>query len=174
VLELVGYFNEIYIYYKIELHPNPHCRKTLKDGYYIKQLNLHDFNRSGIIEFDQGKIDLFKRRLGSREYLAFGIFKVALLVYYFWLALKEIELHQSLAVKCTLVLAPDSGYLVDGYCHPDHRGQGLHGYMTCYLLQVLAKYGRQYAITIIQKENRAARKSQEGIGEQAEFIKIRY
>ncbi|ULQ51839.1 GNAT family N-acetyltransferase [Flavihumibacter fluvii] len=163
-LQKPGYFHDEYILYQTDLRNGPPPLRQLPPGFTNRQLELKDFIQSAIIEFEPAKIDLYKRRLDSGNYLAYGIFKEQHLVYYFWLSLKEVELPEHMAEKSTLEVGPDEGYLADGYCHPDYRGQGFHGYMGSFLMHLISKMGRHYATTIIMKENRAARKSQEKIG----------
>ncbi len=63
-----------------------------------------------------------------------------------------------------LKLADGDGYLWDDYTHPDYRGQGWHGALIRIREQLLLQAGKQRALSVVARFNRASRRGFERIG----------
>lgn len=161
---LFGYYHEVYYLYSKKLDSITPYKNSLPSGFTVEKLGISDFQNAGRLDLSAESLERYKDRFLSGNYLVYGIFLAHTLVYYFWLSFCEMELPFPLSEYNNLSLKPDQGYLVDGFCLPEYRGQGLHAFMGVFLMNNLHEMGKKEALTIIKSENRAAISSQEKIG----------
>ena len=161
---LFGYYHEVYYLYSKKLDSVTPYKKSLPADFTVEKLSISDFQNAGRLDLSAESLERYKDRFLSGNYLVYGIFLAQTLVYYFWLSFCEVELPFPLSEYNNISLKPDQGYLVDGFCLPEYRGQGLHAYMGVFLMNNLHDLGKKEALTIIKSENKAAISSQEKIG----------
>lgn len=163
--EKFGYYQEVYTVFEQELN-TPKTTRPLAAGFYSKELRMEDINRFTKSWLPEEQVYGFKNRLLKPGFIGLGIFSAATneLVYYFWLSFEKIEFPDYLDAFHTLRLGADEAYLYDGFCHPDFRGNGFHGFAAVYLMNRAMEAGKTNVITIIRSINRAAILSQEKVG----------
>lgn len=163
--EKIGYYRDAYIIFEKELtllKPG----KPLAAGYVSRELSADVLKTISAPWLTGARLSAFANRLKNPGYFGLGIFRegTSELVYYFWVNFEKIEMPDHLDAFHGLQLGPEEAYLYDGYCHPDHRGKGFHGFAALYLMQLSAKAGKKKMITIIRNINRAAIASQQKVG----------
>ena len=166
VLRLCNVHIETYIYYsqKINLVLMPNI--DFKSHYVIQKLDYNNYKYSKGLMFDDFKLGIFKKRLESNTYEAYGVFDKELLIYSTWISTKQLEVSVN---KFGLELGSDEGLLLDIITHQEYRRQGLHNFMNLYCLKRIKQLGKSNAAVLVLKENIPARKSQERSG----FIKTK-
>lgn len=132
----------------------------------IKELTMEDFLLYKN-DFSERKIDTISKRFQSKTYRAYGIIRDKRLVYYCWISLEEFRTSCK-DIKGTL--QENEFLLIDAFCHPTYRGQGLHGTMNAYRLLQGYKLGYTKSVGIVLKENKPALRSQIKVGFKVEFI----
>ena len=155
----IGLESEVYLYCKRDI------RKTkpvyqLPDGYSSCLLDFELLKNRSAIPFIPAKLDIFRKRLSSADNRGVGILHNGRLVGFAWLSLNEIEVPFEMPKEVKIELSKEEGYLLDVFTHPGHRGQGFHNFYTLWCFETLEKLGRTIAITIIDQDNRAARRPQ--------------
>lgn len=154
-----GFQREVYFYCGYDLR-NPFKEKGLPEGYSSKILTLEDLEQHSDIPFSPQKMEVFRMRLNTPGYTGIGIFHNGRVVGFAWLSVSNIEMPFPQPANGPLQLAPDEGYLLDAFSHPDHRGQGFHPFYTWWRYDALKKAGKHFAVTIIDEDNRSARTAQ--------------
>ena len=152
---------ETYIYYSQEISLNLISNVDIKSHYEIQKLDYNNYKDSKGLVFNNFKLGIFKKRLGSNSYEAYGVFEEDKLIYSTWISMNPLEVSLN---RLGLELVPDEGLLLDIETHPEYRRQGLHNYMNMYCLKRLKQIGKTNAVVLVLKENIPARKSQERSG----------
>jgi len=136
--------------------------KRLKQYDYsvVKQLTLIDFDYCEFVSVE--KKLLFKKRLESLDYKAFGIFKDMKLVYYSWISLKSISLPFNF--KKTFILDETEALLEDSFCDPNYRGRGYHSMVNIVRLKMVLEKGKKNAIVTVLAGNKPAIRVQKKSG----------
>lgn len=164
LFEKAGFINETYLLYEQSLANNLALKKISEEYYY------QEFSSNGPEEQFFGlapeRVAIFKERLRTKNSIGLGIYSKSdhKLVYYFWVRFDKIEFPEHIDKYHSLHLAQNEAYLFDGYCHPDHRGRGFHGFAAQYLMIRAKEAGKTNMVTIIRSINRAAIVSQEKVG----------
>jgi hypothetical protein len=163
--EKLGYYRDTYTLFErdlIALEPG----KPLATGYEYRELSVEGLKTISAPWLTEAQLGAFANRLEKPGYFGLGIFREGTteLVYYFWVNFEKIEMPDHLDAFHNLQLSQEEAYLYDGYCHPDHRGKGFHGFAALYLMQLAAKAGKKKMITIIRSINKAAIASQLKVG----------
>ncbi|WP_290798054.1 hypothetical protein [Flavihumibacter sp. UBA7668] len=163
--EKLGYYHEVYTVFEQELN-SAKTTRPLAAGFYSRELSMEDINQLTNTWVPQEQLHGFKNRLLKPGNIGLGIFVETTheLAYYFWLSFEKIEFPDYLDAFHTLQLGAAEAYLYDGYCHPDYRGNGFHGFAAVYLMNRAREAGKTNVITIIRSINRAAILSQEKVG----------
>lgn len=163
--EKLGYYRDTYTLFEKELNILEHG-KPLAEGYVSRELTAEELKTISAPWLTEAQLGAFANRLEKPGYFGLGIFREGTteLVYYFWVNFEKIEMPDHLDAFHGLQLGPEEAYLYDGYCHPDHRGKGFHGFAALYLMQLAAKAGKKKMITIIRSINKAAIASQLKVG----------
>lgn len=146
---------------KIVLDPED-ISKRLKefDSTQVKSLTLNDFDYCEFLSSD--KKLLFKKRLESLNYIAFGVFKDMKLVYYSWVSFKSISLPFNF--KKTLILEEKEALLEDAFCDPNYRRRGYHSMVNIVRLKSILDNGRKNAVVIVLADNKPAIRVQKKSG----------
>jgi GNAT superfamily N-acetyltransferase len=155
----IGLETEVYLYCKRDLRLTKPTYQ-LPAGYTSCPLNLDLLQNRSAISFSPAKLEIFRNGLSSPDNCGVGILYNGKLVGFAWLSLTEIEVPFEMPEEVAMELTEEEGYLVDVFTDPDHRGQGFHNYYTIWCFESLEKLGRTTAITIIDQDNRAARRPQ--------------
>ena len=109
------------------------------DTSLVKSLNVADFDYCDFLSED--KKLMFKKRLKSLDYKAFGIFKDMKLVYYSWVSFKSISLPFNF--KKILILKESEALLEDSFCDPNYRGRGYHSTVNIVRLKTILESGKK-------------------------------
>lgn len=163
--ERFGYYRDNYTLFEKELISSEPV-KPLASGYSFKELSPALLNNVNATWISPEQLSVFKSRLAKPGYFGLGIFKEGSseLVYYFWLNFERIEMPEYFDNCHSLKLGKDEAYLYDGFCHPDHRGKGFHGFSAQMLMNLACANGKVKTVTIIRTINKAAIASQEKVG----------
>ncbi|ULQ55727.1 GNAT family N-acetyltransferase [Flavihumibacter rivuli] len=164
VLEKLGIFKHTYLVYKKKCNAATISSITLPEGYHLKKLALSDFSAATHFLFRDSKLELFKKQLENPAYHSYGIFKGDELAAYIWISYSNIELPNPFNEGFYLPLEPNEGYQFDSFCHPTHRRKGLNAYLVHYGEKELINNKKDYAVSIIRRENKASRGSWEKVG----------
>lgn len=165
LLHKTGYVKENYLVFEQSLQSDIQLKK-LAEGYFFEEIRLHNLEKCQTSWMPENRISLFKERILSGTSVGVGIFseQTGELVYYFWADYGRIEMPDYLDKSHTLRLEKEEAYLYDGYCHPDHRGKGFHGFAAQFLMKRAQESGKAKMVTIIRSINRAAILSQQKVG----------
>ena len=165
VVEKFGYYRDTYTLFEKELVQSEPV-KPLAAGYFYKELSGELLNNLNAPWISPEQVSTFKSRLSKPGYFGLGIFKegTSELVYYFWLNFERIEMPEYFDNCHSLTLGTNEAYLYDGFCHPEHRGRGFHGYAAQMLMNLAREAGKSKMVTIIRSINKAAIVSQEKVG----------
>jgi len=125
------------------------------------KLNYEDFLNSDSTEFTEKKLNLFKKRLESGNFVAYGEFIDGKLAYSTWVSFK----HTSIVIVNKVIqLSDQEAVLEDSFCHPEYRGRGLHSMYNLFRLQLVHSASKSFAIVLVFSNNSAAIKTQEKSG----------
>ena len=105
---------------------------------------------------------LFKKRLESLDYKAFGIFKDMKLVYYSWVSFESISLPFNF--KNRMILDENEALLEDSFCDPNYRGRGYHSMMNIVRLKTVLETGKKNAVVTVLAGNKPAIRVQKKSG----------
>ena len=130
------------------------------DTSLVKSLNVADFDYCDFLSED--KKLMFKKRLKSLDYKAFGIFKDMKLVYYSWVSFKSISLPFNF--KKILILKESEALLEDSFCDPNYRGRGYHSTVNIVRLKTILESGKKNAVVTVLAGNKPAIKVQKNFG----------
>jgi hypothetical protein len=111
-------------------------RKDFKTGFYGKLIS-------------EKKWQILDERFKNQNIEGFGIFRDELPVCYGWINYEKLEITDS----TSLPLPAQSALLFDGYCHPDHRGQGFHYLINDYRIKRLTDMDIKNVYGIVLKYN---------------------
>jgi GNAT superfamily N-acetyltransferase len=163
--EKFGYYNNRYLILTRELD-SPIATPPLAAGYVVKEFSPELLENLSGTWVSEGEINRFKKRLQEPDITGIGIYRESTgeLAYYFWLSCRKIEMPPQYEKVHALQLGADEAYLYDGYCHPEHRGHGFHGFAAVYLMNKALSLGKRRAVTIILAINKAAILSQQKVG----------
>ena len=136
--------------------------KRLKeyDTSLVKSLTLTDFDYCDFLSGE--KKLLFKKRLESLDYKAFGVFQDMKLVYYSWVSFNSISLPFNF--KKTIPLDETEALLEDSFCDPNYRGLGYHGMVNIVRLKTVLETGRKNAVVTVLAGNKPAIRVQKKSG----------
>ena len=156
-----GVVYETLYFFKIVLDPDD-ISKRLKqfDLSQVKSLTLIDFNYCDFLSSE--KKLLFKKRLESLDYRAFGIFKDMKLVYYSWVSFKSVSLPFNF--KKTLILDETEALLEDAFCDPNYRRRGYHSMVNIVRLKSVLENGKKNAVVTVLADNKPAIRVQKKSG----------
>ena len=156
-----GVVYETLYFFKIVLDPDD-ISKRLKqfDLSQVKSLTLIDFNYCDFLSSE--KKLLFKKRLESLDYRAFGIFKDMKLVYYSWVSFKSVSLPFNF--KKTLLLDETEALLEDAFCDPNYRRRGYHSMVNIVRLKSVLENGKKNAVVTVLADNKPAIRVQKKSG----------
>lgn len=131
-----------------------------------QELFYQDFLLGNKENFNDQKLKLIKERFNKKSYKAYGVIRDGKLIYSSWISMENLE------TSCNSIseeLSKDLFYLLDAYCDPKFRGQGLHGAMNAYRLIKGYQEGKNKCVVIVLHENKPALKSQLKVGYEIEF-----
>jgi hypothetical protein len=116
----------------------------------IRKLERKDFKTDfyGKLISDK-KWQILDERFKNQNIEGFGIFRDTQPVCYGWINYEKMEITDS----TSLSLPAQSALLFDGYCHPNHRGQGLHYLISNYRIKRLTDMDIKNAYGIALKYN---------------------
>ncbi|GAO44327.1 hypothetical protein [Flavihumibacter petaseus] len=154
-----GYYQETFYFCSFDL-AKTYPVKPLPEGFSYKVLSLNDLEHAAGLSFSDEKLTVFRERFAKDGYTGVGIFDGKKLVGLAWMSLNRLETPFPQPANGSISLSPDEGYLLDAFSHPDYRGKGFHPFYTSWRYNQLRDLGKKYAITIIDKDNRAARTTQ--------------
>ena len=123
----------------------------------VQKLDYDDFLLGDPNEFSEQKLRIIKRRLNSDFYHCYGLVENDKLIYSTWISLKKIGLP---IVDGITDLLGNEGFLEDSYCHPSHRGKGLHSKFNLYRMAKIYELGKKNCLVFVFKGNIAALKVQ--------------
>ncbi|MDC0957765.1 hypothetical protein OAS44_07810 [Flavobacteriaceae bacterium] len=157
----LGIVYETLYLFKIALDANDISKRLKKyDSSLVKSLTLTDFDYCESLS-DQKKL-LFKKRLESLNYKAFGIFKDTKLVYYSWVSFKSVSLPFNF--KKTLFLDETEALLEDAFCDPNYRRRGYHSMVNIVRLKTVLENGKKNAVVTVLADNKPAIRVQKKSG----------
>jgi len=156
-----GIVYETLYLFKIALYADDISKRLKKyDSSLVKSLKLTDFNDCEFLS-DEKKL-LFKKRLESSDYKAFGVFKDMKLVYYSWVSFKSMSLPFNF--KKTLILDETEALLEDAFCDPNYRGRGYHSMVNIVRLKKTLESGKKNAVVTVLAGNKPAIRVQKKSG----------
>lgn len=158
-------------YYYLVNNIDYQCQKETFDkkcnDQIIKVLTYNDFLLGDPEIFNAKKLKTIRYRLEQGDYLAYGIIENNKLIYSCWLSFKELQSSNSIING---LLSDNECLMLDAYCNPRFRGQGLHSMMNAYRLMKGYERGKTKCVAIILHENIPALKSQLKVGYRIAFI----
>lgn len=122
----------------------------------VKELSWKDLQDYS--DFNQDKLELYRKRYESEEYSCYGIIEDNRIVYSTWISWKSMNYPTSFNITDTL--KDDEALLEDSYCHPDYRGKGFHSKMNIYRLYKISERGIDNVLGLVLVENTPALKVQ--------------
>ncbi|WP_332734047.1 GNAT family N-acetyltransferase [Flavihumibacter sp.] len=125
-------------------------------GYLIREIDLEALKNAGSMHFNDSNISRFTERINSGGYSVFGAYKGDDLVAYAWMSMESIELPGFIR-NHGLVPDEDEAYLLDAFCLPEHRGNGLQKVLLTARMNKVYQEGKGKVITIVRKENLSSR-----------------
>lgn len=156
-----GIVYETLYLFKIALDADDISKRLSKfDLSLVKSLTFTDFEYCELLS-DEKKL-LFKKRLESLDYKAFGIFKDMKLVYYSWVSFESISLPFNF--KNRMILDENEALLEDSFCDLNYRGLGYHSMVNIVRLKTISDTGRKNAVVIILAGNKPAIRVQKKSG----------
>lgn len=148
-----GIVYETLYLFKIALYADDISKRLKKyDSSLVKSLTLTDFDYCELLS-EEKKL-LFKKRLESSDYKAFGIFKDMKLVYYSWVSFKSVSLPFNF--KKTLFLDETEALLEDSFCDPNYRRRGYHSMVNIVRLKTVLETGKKNAVVTVLAGNKPA------------------
>ena len=157
----LGLVYETLYLFKIALDADDISKRLKKyDSFLVKSLALTDFDYCEFLSSE--KKLLFKKRLESLDYRAFGIFKDMKLVYYSWVSFKSIGLPFNF--KNRMILDENEALLEDSFCDPNYRGRGYHSMVNIVRLKTVLETGKKNAVVTVLAGNKPAIKVQKKSG----------
>ncbi len=175
ILRKLGFHYESFWYLVNKLDIEEVKQKMQKNSYEdVKELNIIDFKKGDPEIFNKNKLDLIQNRFQSKNYWSYGVVENSKLVYSCWITSQQVSYPDKF--KKSVPLKENEGFMVDAYCHPAHRGKGLHSKMNLFRLLQLHKLDKEKIIVLVLSENIPALKSQIKSGFKKEkkivFLKI--
>lgn len=152
----IGFFHENY-FLCIRKIPDQLESVRAPEGYSAKELSIEDLLQHSAIYFSAQKIEVFKQRFACPNYAGIGIFADGKMICFGWVSYKTVEVPFPDPDNDTLALGENEAYIVDVFTHPEHRGKGINPYCTYQLFNLIKRSHRTTAITIVDKDNKAAR-----------------
>lgn len=157
VLRKVGIHRENFYLLKCAINNSDIQSKMVKFNYEdVIELELADFQESPFFNIE--KLQLYKNRFDSGNYSCYGIIENGELIYSTWISWKY--MNYPTFFNTTSPLNENEALLEDSFCHPVHRGRGLHSKMNVYRLKKIGEKGKHYALALVLKENTPALKVQ--------------
>ena len=157
----LGIVYETLYFFKIALDADDISKRLKKyDSSLVKSLTLNDFDYCEFLS-DEKKL-LFKKRLESVDYKAFGILKNTKLVYYSWVSFKSISFPFNF--KKTITLDETEALLEDSFCDPNYRGRGYHSMVNIVRLKTILETGKKNAVVLLLAGNKPAIRVQKKSG----------
>ena len=156
-----GIVYETLYLFKIALDADDISKRLSKfDLSLVKSLTFTDFEYCELLS-DEKKL-LFKKRLESLDYKAFGIYKDMKLVYYSWVSFESISLPFNF--KNRMILDENEALLEDSFCDPNYRGRGYHSMMNIVRLKTVLETGKKNAVVTVLAGNKPAIRVQKKSG----------
>lgn len=136
-------------------------RKDLIEKYTPKELSYDDFLLGNVREFNDTKLKIISNRFGRVDvYRPFGVVYDDKLIYSCWIYDKN-ELILSYNTRLPMEY---QALLMDDFCDPQYRGNGIHTMMNFYRLKVLYSSGKSKVAVLVHSYNKPALKSQINAG----------
>ena len=157
ILRRIGIVFETYYLLEYIIDPIIIEDKMKKYNYSnVKLLQMEDLIR--LKDFENTKIELFKKRFMSNQYSGYAIFQDDNLVYLTWISWTQMNYPSLFNLKHPLL--NNEALLEDSYCNPDYRGKGFHSMMNIFRMNEINKYGKTKVLALVLKENKPALKVQ--------------
>lgn len=122
----------------------------------VKELTFDDFRKGDASFFTDAKLSYIKNILADKTYVPYGIIIDGKLAYSAWISLKRLPLPYGFE----LTLNDHEGALLDDYCMPEFRRQGLHSEVLKYRLKQLYIQNKKQSVVVILTSNRPALKAE--------------
>ena len=161
LLRCCGFQMESYLLYRQIIDISKIKRVEINSKYYVKKLSYENYENSIGLNFDEFKLNIFRKRFESSNYAAYGVFDGEALIYSSWISTNQFEVSIN---TFGLELELDEALLLDIVTHPNYRRQGLHNYMNIYCLEKIIEHKKNKAVVLVLQENIPAQKSQERSG----------
>lgn len=127
----------------------------------VRLLTMNDFDTPDWSEFmTESKRTIYRKRFLNPKAKAYGVFINGHLAYSTWILYEEVTYSEAY----TLLKDSSCALLLDSYCHPDFRGNGLHNFMNQWCLEEMQRNGVKKAYVIILAYNTPALKTQKKCG----------
>lgn len=133
----------------------------LRNDIAIRELELNDFQNKDWRSFMTSEKMAFYENLKKRiAFNTYGAFINGSLAYVTSIVWDKIIL----SAKIDTADRESFGYIMDSYCHPAFRGNGVHNYMNQWCLSTIKKSGRNKAYVSVLAYNIPAIKTQKKCG----------
>lgn len=133
----------------------------LRNDITIRELELNDFQNNGWRSFMTSEKMAFyenlKKRIAFNTYGAFINGRLAYVTSIVWDKIILSDNTDAADRECF-------GYIMDSYCHPAFRGNGVHNYMNQWCLSKIKESGRSKAYVSVLAYNIPAVKTQKKCG----------
>lgn len=151
-------------YYYLENHIDYEKQKSYFESKHlagVRELQYADYENNPQLGYVGERLKLQQDRFAKGSYKAYGVVKNDKLQYACMISLEEfITSEKWVAGK----LKEDAGFMLDAYCSPELRGQGIHGTMNAYRLMKLYELEKRKSVVIVICDNKPALKSQLKVG----------
>lgn len=128
-----------------------------EEKFSVKELSIHDYENRLWEPFflDADKKRLYLTRFADPKAKAYGIFVNGELAFSSWIQYEEIIIQNRFRFP-----KKQSALLLDSYCHPKFRKQGLHNYMVIWRLEEMKKRGVEKCYVAVWAYNRPSIRAQ--------------
>lgn len=156
ILRKMGVFYESYCYFSSIVNKET-LINVFNNSVNVRHLSYNDFLLGDKDYFTNKKLQLIKDRLQNDNYIPYGIINNKKLIYSYWLLTKGSTI---ISPHINYHLRNDEFLLLDAYCTPSARGNGLHATVSAYLCLEANQMGKTKGIVIVVKGNIPAQKVQ--------------
>lgn len=137
-----------------------YLNKYALDKTYIGGLEFKDFSMSDDFNSNTTKLKLLKERFEQSEtFSSYGVKDFNNLAYSAWIANEYWELDYGICGKMK-----DYALLLDDFCSPSYRHQGIHSYMIRYRLREIYRMNISKALVFVHRRNYPALHTQQKAG----------